>query len=662
MSQVQSNSPTQQNAVSALTGLLRRDLDTAEFYDEFLRLLPTPEGTTHALAWEISNDSVQRVAGWALATTTPDAPLSKDDQARLMGAVIQSGEPELYDLADISTDPQVAMVGIFPVHTAQGVIAVIQAFFSAEVPFPTAKSFLAQANLWCGFAASHHLPSESDDATPSFIQVASQLHKSLDVEETAYAIANEGRRVTGCDRLSVLIRYGNKYKVKAVSGQESAHPRANAVKSLQRLVARTVAINEPFWYPEKSQSVPPEIEEPLEEHLDLSMCRSIGVLPLFPASVSDDPTKEQLPVDDKREPIAALVIEHFSDVKEGRGALLQQADVIAEQSGLALGNARQHEDVFLLPLWRWVGGFRKYFRGNRRNKTLGILSLLGFALFLLCVIPYPFRISSEGKLQPTVRRKVFAQLDGTVENVLVTENQLVEADQPLLELRSDGLDMEQRKLQGERLTLQAGIDAMMARRLADQRGQQPADPAELQAAAAQESDLRQQLAAVNRQIELHASMREKLTVRSPIAGRVITWNLQDVLADRPVGRGQLLLEVVDPTSAWNLELELPDRRIAQVLRAKGASEEPLPVTYILASNPGTRLGGSFRSIEKRTNSSPDAGQYVRVLVDIEKAEGIEFQPGTKVQAKIDCGKRPMIKVWMNDIWQFVQSRILFRIW
>ncbi len=663
MSQVESKPVDQQRTVGALIQLLGEATSDEVFYEKFLRALPVPDGTIQAIAWrfERESQSLKRISGWAMANTPHDLPIGKDVQARMMAAVIAAGEPELYDLSSLDGNSNPSLVAFIPIRSTGGVVAVVQAFLSTEVTFPTAKTFLARADLMCGIATSFHnrSPEKVDsDKTPSFVQLVGQIHKSLNVQETSYAIANETRRATECDRASVLVRRGDRYRVLAVSGQETVNKRANTITSIQQLAERTTAVNEPFWYPHEAQSVPPEIEVALEQHLDLSLCRTIGIVPLFAANHSDDPTEEELPSDIPRKPIGALVVEHFSEFSGGADALSHPINIIGEQAGIALGNAKAHEGIFLLPVWRWIGGWRRYFEGKRRVKTVSGLAAAVAIVVALCLIPSSFRIASEGRLLPTTRCNVFAPMDGTVEKLLVNQNDDVEAGQELLRLKSDPLELELRKLEGERLTLQTSIDAIQARRLVTRRDQ---ESSALDAAAAELEDLRKQLESVNRQLELRQAMRDELVVRSPISGRVITWNLAETLDDRPVVRGQLLLEIVDTNGKWGLELELPDRRIVHVLRADANSEEPLPVTFILASDPGQKLQGTLADFEKRTNRTNEAEQYVRINVNINREEVQFQQPGTKVQAKIDCGTRSTLYVWLHDILEFIQSRILFRL-
>ena len=55
---------------------------------------------------------------------------------------------------------------------------------------------------------------------------AQQVHRSLDLKETAFTVANEGRRLIGCDRVSVLVRRGTRCRLVAVSGVATIHRRA----------------------------------------------------------------------------------------------------------------------------------------------------------------------------------------------------------------------------------------------------------------------------------------------------------------------------------------------------------------------------------------------------------------------------------------------------
>ena len=71
-----------------------------------------------------------------------------------------------------------------------------------------------------------------------------RVHASLDPRETAYTIANEGRRLIECDRVSVAVRRGRRCTIEAVSGQDVFDKRSNTVRLLGRLATAVVRSGE----------------------------------------------------------------------------------------------------------------------------------------------------------------------------------------------------------------------------------------------------------------------------------------------------------------------------------------------------------------------------------------------------------------------------------
>src|SRR5690606_22666682 len=58
---------------------------------------------------------------------------------------------------------------------------------------------------------------------------AKEVHSSLDLRETAYTVANEARRLVGCDRVTVAIARSGKQRIEAVSGQDTMDMRSNII-------------------------------------------------------------------------------------------------------------------------------------------------------------------------------------------------------------------------------------------------------------------------------------------------------------------------------------------------------------------------------------------------------------------------------------------------
>ena len=106
------------------------------------------------------------------------------------------------------------------------------------------------------------------------------VHDNLDLRDTAFTIANEGRQLIGCDRVSVAIKKGGRCKVQAISGQDSIENRSNIVLALNNLATRVVSAGESLWYDGSVEDLPPQLEEAIEDYVDLSHGRTIAVLPI----------------------------------------------------------------------------------------------------------------------------------------------------------------------------------------------------------------------------------------------------------------------------------------------------------------------------------------------------------------------------------------------
>src|SRR5262249_15160076 len=75
-----------------------------------------------------------------------------------------------------------------------------------------------------------------------------QVHSSLQLQEVACIVANQGRQLVECDRIAVLQREGRKTKVEAVSGVESVDARARQVRLLRDLGERVLSWGDTLVY------------------------------------------------------------------------------------------------------------------------------------------------------------------------------------------------------------------------------------------------------------------------------------------------------------------------------------------------------------------------------------------------------------------------------
>jgi hypothetical protein len=124
-----------------------------------------------------------------------------------------------------------------------------------------------------------------------------------------------------------------------------------------------------------------------------------------------------------------------------------------------------------------------------------------------------------------------------------------------------------------------------------------------------------------------------------------------------VQKGQNLMTIVDPDTQWELELSLPEKRFAHLMDAVGRSDQPLVVTFTLASHPGREFRGTLVQIDQRLEVRGADGNASRLLVQFDKQElGSDLlRMGTRVNAQVHCGTRSVGYVWFRELFETVHS-------
>jgi multidrug efflux pump subunit AcrA (membrane-fusion protein) len=480
--------------------------------------------------------------------------------------------------------------------------------------------------------------------TQQFEKLTERLHATIDLRSVAYEIANAGRQLIECDRVSVAVRKGRRFKMTAVSGVDTVNRRSNAARRLEELAARVAKAGEIIWYNnDPDEDLAPQIAELLQGHADDVHPRTVGVIPLTAAQ--SEQSSLRAPV------VGGLIVEQFSSVLDS--AARERAEHVARHSALALANALRYETLPTLPFAR-LRSERFAQRGLRMSTILaGIASILLIAS--LFFIPTTFNVHAEGALQPEQQQHLFAPFEGQVAAIRVQHGQHVSANETLLELRSTEIDLDSQRIQGEFDVTQKRIAAIESSLLQIDDSDDE-DVARMNQLAAEQEELRQLLASQQEQLATLRAQREKLVIRSPIDGQVLTWDLEKSLSDRPVQRGQLLLSVANLSGPWVAELDVPDNEIGHILNAQKATEST-PVSFELATKRGIDFQGVIRRIASRTETGADDRPIVRVTVDVDETEIGELRPGATIFAKIDCGKRKVAYVWFHDVVEAVQGWI-----
>jgi multidrug efflux pump subunit AcrA (membrane-fusion protein) len=660
--------------VGEVAQLAASDVSAAEFYEGFLSRVLAAMAAVGGAIWLKQQDGSLQLAFHANLPST-GLPTEGDLPAH-RGLLLRVAEtkqalvvpPHAGAATNVQSqdNPTQHLLVLAPLMLEGETQAIVEVFQRPGGGPTTQRGYLRfmvqMADLASDFLKTQNLKQLRDRQTlwQQVEQFVLSVHRSLELMPTAYAIANEGRRIVGCERVSLVLWKRGRCEVLAVSGLDSLDRRAAQVKRLAELTRCVLKAREPFWHTHTTADVPPQIEAALNAYLDQSHARLLGVIPLTIAPAnSDKPVRaSELPL------IGAIVVEQLSDDRP-TSDLATRVGLVAQHSATALAAVQSHQSVFLLPVWKAIGNLGVIGTLRALPKTAAVVILLVLAIAALILVPADFEVAARGKLQPAERREVFAQIAGVVDTLHVRHGEFVQAQQPLMQLSSHDLEEELTTLLGEQSTVSEQQSATQ-RALLDNRNNGGArlSTADENRLNAELLELNQRLRNIERELTLFREKQKQLQVLAPTAGHVVTWKVEQLLLHRPVERGQALLSLADPAGPWELELYVPERRLKHLAAARQlpvgtAQREPLEVTFTLASHPGQTFVGKVVEVEQTAQVRGEEGNTILVRVQVDKSQLPELHDQVTVTGKLYCGERPLGFVWFVDLLETVQTKVLF---
>ncbi len=676
--------------VEQIRALAQSDAAEAEFFTALLAKAIEAMGAVAGIVWLVRDQGrVESVSGQGIDHTGIAG--SQDSQAahgKLVSALM--GNPTGIvvppragltnaDGSPAGENPTDLLVVAAPIDRGGTRAGLIEVFHHPNAPEVERGylAFLEQAAQAAGPYLDRRQLATLDSQQTALVQVdrfSRAVHESLDPIATAFVLANEARRIIGCDRVSVLVKRGRKLRLEAVSGQESIERRASAVQAIEALVRVVARAGDPLWHPEAGRELPPQIEEELEAYVDESHATALAIIPLEkprPTPVVKPGGVDAVAVAKAEaapkvapRPIGALVAEWFQS-SSFDGGKRARVELVAEHGKVALANALAHTGLPLFGVLNFLGKSRVLTTARNLPKTILATLATAAAVAAFVLVPADLRLEGKGTLEPVHHRDVFAGIDGVVESISagIEHGADVKEGQLLATLRNIELDVALTDVLGRKAASEEQLVSTRRALLEDQK----ISADEKTRMAGRAAQLQREIESLEEQRKLYETKKLDLAVRSPIDGVVVTWQVRDRLMLRPVEKGQVLMNIADKTGPWELEVHLPDDRLGHVNRAAAearAASRDLEVDYILATDPGTRHRGTVREIHEQAEVRGEQGNtvLVRVTIDPDRHEKEELGAGASVTARINCGKRPLGYVIFHDLLAFIQQQILFRLW
>ena len=256
------------------------------------------------------------------------------------------------------------------------------------------------------------------------------------------------------------------------------------------------------------------------------------------------------------------------------------------------------------------------------------LALLA-AVLAVTLIEVPFRVDAPFELQAVTRRQVPAPFEGYLASVAVAGGDRVEAGEVLGELDTSELQLERARTEAERLTHQKEAD--------EARREGKTVDVQIAEARAEEAQV---------QVELLGHQIAQATLRAPVAGSVISEDLQQKLFS-PVKRGELLFEVAR-LGRQRAEMRVLDEDIPWIREGMTGSLAP-------ASAPGDPVPFTVERVDPIAEVVNGENVFrVRLTLDERRSW---FRPGVAGVAKVDVGRESILWVYTREAVNFVRLKL-----
>lgn len=659
--------------VAEIADLAESDIQPAEFNIEFLNRAVAAVAASGGALWMLDGRGtlkLQQHLGFQ-ATGLMDGRVRAQPHDALLGVMMQATSAQIIPpgaavegVPNAGNPTSFALI-IAPLVVDKNVVGLVEILMDPTRRAATQKSTLRFVSDLCDLAASY-LKNRQMRQMVSQQRLWNQLegfahviHSSLNLKETAFAVVNDGKRLVGCDRLSVCLKIGGRPMIEAVSGQEIVEQRANLIREMTKLCKVVMRSGEDLVYTGNTEGFAPDIRDALEFYVDESGAKAVIITLLH--KPESDPSKDKVV-------FGALVAEQIGDEMAPTDSHAR-TEVVARHSSTALWNSSEADKAFI-PLLKAVGSPMRFFRGRTLAKIAAVLCAIICGVMILCFVPWQLTIEGRGQLFPEERRNTYAPHQATVQSIPFTHGQEVKKGDVVVQLVSKDLEREYRKMLGdlqETSTRFQTLDIELKK----------ANQNDRERLSGQREEARIKSKSLKEQIDILAEQIERLSVKAPQDGIVTTWEPEKSLLGKPVEVGEPLIQIAATDGEWILEVQVPDDDMAPVLAAKqkleadikAGKKDPLAKLecyFVSATDPEHRYRGYVKKIaskaellEGKHNVKVTVGFSDQIRDEFLKANQ-ELRPGADVRARIECGEARLAYVLLRDVVHFFYETVMFR--
>jgi len=645
----------------------RPNVPAAQFYTAFLNALIAALRSTSACIWRANAETFQVVAQLDMdqIQLRPDTEVWARHQ-QLLSSVVRSGKPVRIPpgcATESGTNPLDLELFCVPFTAGNGIHFVIEVF-TVVVPADPSRPPKGRLNLLtqlCEFfrdyVQSQELRMLADQAgvESALRTFVARLNSASTSRELAVVAVNEGRQAIGCDRISLGWMIGRHPQILSVTGHDAIDPRSNVIRALSNLTKAAhrsgLALQKCFPQLESNATHPPALDatersrRDSDDTIDRAYQSALDSYPTTdrPRYLLVIPLGESTP---RVKPRGALIVEQFqSDGLPNHS--INRALLVADQVRLALSRVDLLESIPLLAWWS------RSARGHwsRLLRRTWLMALVLGAAGGLASLSMELRLPANGELLAVTRHAVFAPESGIVREIHVDHGSRVHAGDSLLTIDNLELGGQLRELTGQLVQLRDRQRSLEAKRSGTRMSDH--EQIELQSGLV---EVATSVEHVGRQIQFFQERMDRLQIVAPADGIITSWNAKQILGNRTVQQGDVLLQEIDPAGRWMIELRIQEDRAGYVARhlSELPAGESIAVEFVLATEPQRRYPGRLRNIASRTEVTAD-GHIVRAVIELDSANLPPLRDGAEVKARLHCGTHRAGFVLFRELIEVIQT-------
>ena len=495
----------------------------------------------------------------------------------------------------------------------RGVLAVLSDN-SADTDLRRVVSDLQWASGWIEAVVRRQRISGNDNLVTVIELLATSLHHTR-FSEAATAVATELAGALDCELVAIGMMRGRHIRLRALSNSATFGKRATLVRLIETAMDEAVDQQAVIAHPPLEGS-PARVRRAHTALADHEGGTGLCTVPLT----------------EQGKTIGAMLLQRKSaDGFDAGGVQL------AEQAAVLVGpvlDIKRREDRWLpAKIWDSVTNFFKALFGARHALLkLGVIALIAFVAFCYYATG-TYRVTATTVVQGKIQRVVTAPIAGYLVQSEARAGDLVQEGDVMARLEDRDIRLERLKWLGDRTKQQQEYSQAMAQRERTQ--------ARILASQIEQSDA---------QISLLDQQLERMTIRAPFTGLVVSGDLSQALG-APLERGDVLFQVA-PLDEYRVTMRVDERDIREL--SPGTSG-PL----VLSALPDTPYRVAVQRITPI--SSPLNGANVfDVEASIEEGPIMALRPGMEGVAKIEVDERRLVEIWTRRLVLWV--RMTFWSW